>query len=68
LRQSQTYCLYLRETTIPPNHLKMLTLHQRSEECFFILKFTFCNGFTSSQIENAIEILIQQKKLTHLLE
>jgi len=33
LQQSQTYNLYLREITISPNRLKILTPHQGSGEC-----------------------------------
>jgi ABC-type ATPase involved in cell division len=33
LEQSQAYNLYLRERTISPNSLKMLTPHQGSGEC-----------------------------------
>jgi len=40
LEQSQTYNLYLREGTISPNHFKMLTPHQGSDECS-LLKIMF---------------------------
>jgi len=33
LQQSQAYNLHLREGTISPNHLKMLTPYQGSGEC-----------------------------------
>ena len=41
LQQSQAYILYLRERTILPNCLKMLTPHQGSGECFFIKDYDF---------------------------
>ena len=41
LQQSQAYNLYLREGAISPDHLKMLTPHQGSGECFFIKDYDF---------------------------
>jgi hypothetical protein len=59
LQQSQAYNLYLREGTISPNHLKMVTPSEGSGECS-LLKIIIlyiqetCSFFKGGSFNNSI--------------